>query len=133
MSRLDYYDILPDGMKAYLSTYGHHFSKKMCEWAVSKMRDMNGNKVKMRPKEQVDAILKSNNVELKNDYGYDAVFVFHMCLSDFLNSSVIDEGHAASYVSDLLDDVDGYEGIAFDRFIADCNGKGVPIIWSDLI
>ena len=133
MNRLDYYDIFPEGMDAYLSTYGHHFSKKMCEWAISKMRDMNGNKVQMRTKEQVDNILRANRIELKNDYGYDAVFVLHMCISDYVGSSIMDEKHAAMYVRDTLDDVDGYDGIAFDRFIADCNGKGVPIIWSDMI
>lgn len=133
MNRLDYYDILPEGMGAYLSTYGHHFSKRMCEWAVGKMRDMNGNKVKMRTKEQVDNILRTHGIELKNDYGYDAVFVLHMCISDYIGSSIIDEKHAAMYVRDMLDDVDGFDGIAFDRFIADCNGKGIPIIWSDVI
>lgn len=133
MSRMDYYDILPEGMDAYLSIYGHHFSKKMCEWAVGKMKDMNGNKVKMRSKEQVDALIKSHGIELENDYGYDSVFVFHMCVSDFVGSSIPDEARAARYVKDLLDDYDGYDGIAFDRFIADCNGKGVPVIWSDMI
>lgn len=133
MNRLDYYDILPAGMEAYLSTYGHHFSKKMCEWAVSKMRDMNGNRVKMRTKEQVDGILKAHGIDIKNDYGYDSVFVLHMCISDYMGSSVTDEKHAVMYVRDTLDDVDGYDGIAFDRFVADCNGKGVPIIWEDLI
>lgn len=133
MNRLDYYDILPAGMDAYLSSYGHHFSKRMCEWAIGEMRDMSGNKVKMRTKEQVDSTFRIHGVEITNNHGYDAVFVFHMCLSDFLGSSVIDERHAALYTRDLLDDRDGYDGIAFDRFIADCNGKGVPIIWEDLI
>ena len=133
MERLDYYDILPDGMSAYLSVYAHHFSKKMCEWAINKMRDMNGNRVKIKSKEQVDSIMKSYGIEIDNDEGYDTVFVYHMCVSDFLGSSIIDESHAARYVKDLLDDRDGYSGIAFDRFIADCNAKGVAIIWSDMI
>ena len=133
MTRLDYYDILPAGMEAYLSNYGHHFSKRMCEWAVGMMRDMGGSKVKMKTKEQVDSILKSSSIEIENDYGYDSVFVYHMCVSDYLGSSVVDERHAAQYVKDTLDDRDGYEGIAFDRFVADCNGKGVPIIWEDVI
>ena len=131
--RMDYYDILPEGMDAYLSVYGHHFSKKMCEWAVSRMRDMNGDRVKMRTKEQVDTVLKTNGIIVENDYGYDAVFVMHMCISDFVGSSVPDEKHAALYVRDLLDDKDGYTGIAFDRFVADCSAKGIPIIWSDMI
>lgn len=130
---MDYYDILPAGMKAYLSSYSWHFSKAMAEWAISNMRDRNGNKVSARTKEQVDAILKANNVEVENNYGYDAVFVFHMGASDYLGSSITDEAHLAKYVKDILDDKDGYEGIAFTRFLADCGAKGVPIIWEDMI
>lgn len=133
MERMDYYDILPDGMKAYLSLYGHHFSKKMCEWAVGNMKDRNGNRVQMRTREQVENLLRARGIELKNNKGYDAVFAFHMCISDYLGSSVSDEVHALLYVKDTLDDRDGYDGIVFDRFIADCNGKGEPIIWADMI
>jgi len=133
MTRLDYYDILPAGMDAYLSVYGHHFSKRMCEWAISNMRDMSGNRVAIRPKEHVDSLLRSRGIELKNNKGYDAVFSFHMCISDYLGSSIPDEAHAILYVKDTLDDKDGYDGIVFDRFLADCSAKGEPIIWEDLI
>ena len=133
MARMDYYDIMPAGLDAYLSTYGWHFSKALCEFAVTKMRDRNGNKLQMKTKEQVDTILKASNVELEHDYGYDAVFVMHMGLSDYYGSSVIDELHLAKYVKDVLDDKDGYEGIALTRYLADCSAKGVPIIWEDMI
>lgn len=133
MTRLDYYDILPAGMDAYLSNYGWHFSKPMCEWAVSKMRDRNGDPVKMKTKEEVDAILKRNNIEIENDHGYDKVFVMHMGLADYFANSIVDEAHLARYVQDVLDDKDGYEGVALTRFLADCNAKGLPIIWEDVI
>ncbi len=133
MTRLDYYDILPAGMDAYLSNYGWHFSKPMCEWAVSKMRDRNGDPVKMKTKEEVDAILKRNNIEIENDHGYDKVFVMHMGLTDYFANSIVDEAHLARYVQDVLDDKDGYEGVALTRFLADCNAKGLPIIWQDVI
>lgn len=133
MDRLDYYDILPSGMEAYLSHYGWHFSKKMCEWAVSKMRDKNDRPVTIRSKEQVERILSTYGITLKNDLGYDKVFVMHMGISDYLGGSVPDEAHLAKYVKEVLDDKDGYEGIAFSRFFADCNGKGIPINWEDMI
>lgn len=133
MDRLDYYDILPSGMEAYLSHYGWHFSKKMCEWAVSKMRDKNDKPVTLRSKEQVERILSTYGITLKNDLGYDKVFVMHMGISDYLGGSVPDEAHLAKYVKEVLDDKDGYEGIAFSRFFADCNGKGIPINWEDMI
>ena len=131
--RLDYYDILPEGMDAYLSHYGWHFSKKMCEWAVSHMVDRNGKEVMMKSLEDIDTILKNSNVKLENDFGYDKVFVYHMGVSDYLWDSIPDEVHNARYVKNVLDDKDGYEGIAFSRFLADCNGKGIPVLWADMI
>ena len=133
MERLDYYDIKPSGMEAYLGLYGHHFSKKMCEWAISRMRDMNGNHVQLKFMDQVDAILRAHGIKLENDYGYDKVFVMHMGISDYLGSSIRDERALATYVKDVLDDKDGYDGIAFCRFLADCESKGVPIIWEDMV
>jgi len=124
---------MPAGMDAYLSSYGWHFSKPMCEWAVSKMKDRNGNKVQMKSKEQVESIMKTANVSIDNDLGYDKVFVYHMGLSDYMGDSITDEAHLAKYVKNVLDDRDGYDGIAFSRFLADCNAKGVPIMWEDMI
>ena len=133
MENLDYYDMLPSGLKEYLSEYGHHFSKNMCKWAVSRMRDRNGKKVEMRSKEQVLSAMKNYGIELQNDKGYDAVFVYHMGLSDFYGSSIPNDSGVSQYVKDVLDDRDGYDGIAFCRFIADCNATGTPIIWEDML
>ena len=120
-------------MGEYLSHYGWHFSKAMCDWAVSNMRDRNDDRLAVRTKQQVSDVLKSHGVKIDNDYGYDSVFVFHMGMSDYLGDSVPTEAHLAKYVKDVLDDVDGYDGIAFTRFVADCGGKGVPIIWEDMM
>ena len=97
------------------------------------MIDRSGNKVQMKSKDEVETILKRNNVEINNDQGYDKVFVMHMGLSDYFGSSIVDEAHLARYVKDVLDDEDGYDGIALTRFLADCCAKGVPIIWEDVI
>lgn len=131
--RFDDYDILPRGMREYLSYHGWHFSKAMCEWAVSMMRDRSDTPMQMVTKDRVESALKSYDVTIKNDKGYDKVFVYNMGMSDYLGSSVPDESYLAHYVKDVLDDKDGYDGIAFSRFIADCNGKGIPIMWMDMI
>ena len=131
------YGNFPSGMREYLETYGWHFSKRMCEWAVSMMRRKNTATGKSEPvdyvdKEKVDEILKKNNVSLDNDVAYDSVYAFHMARTDYLKSSIIDEAHLALFVKDYLDDEDGYPEIAFTRFYADCIGRGVPIMWEDL-
>lgn len=124
---------MPSGYEAYMAEYGEHFSKKMCKWAVSMMRDRNGEKIAFKDKEQVDEILLRYGVTPDNDKGYDKVYVMHMALADFMGSSIEDEAHIAMYVKDLLDDPDGYDGLVFNRFVMDCMGKDIPIIWEDMI
>lgn len=133
MMRLDYYDILPAGLDAYLSSYGWHFSKALCEWAVSHMKDKNGKNVKMKNKEEVESLMKAYGIQIENNKGYDAVYLYHMGLSDYMGGSMPDEAHLLTFVKETLDDKDGYDGIALTRFLADCNGKGVPVMWQDMI
>ncbi len=132
--RLDTNSNFPSGMEEYLSVYGWHFSKKMCEFAVNRMKKKNEEENTHKiSKEEVDNILKRNSIILKNDIAYDKVYIANMCMSDFYGSSVIDENRLAKYIKDTLDDEDGYPEIAFTRFYADCIGKGVVIIWEDVI
>lgn len=130
---MDYDNNMPDGMREYLSYHGYHFSRKMCEWAVSNMRDKNDKPLNMLSYEQVETLLKNYGVKIDNDNGYDKVFVLHMCFSDYIKGSVPDERYACMYVKEVLDDRDGYPEIAFMRFLADCSGKGISIRWEDMI
>lgn len=122
---LDIYDDRPAPMKRYLKYYGQHFTKDMCDFAVSKMRH---GKQPMT-KEKVDALLKSNNVELTNNQLYDYVYVANMGYNDYMGSSIIDDKHLALYVKDVIDDKDGYDGIVFNRWYADMVNQGIPIDW----
>ncbi len=133
MDRLDTYGALPRGMEEYLSNHGWHFSKSMCEHAVSHMKDRSGNKITPHSKEKVEALLKQYGIELKNAKGYDAVFVYHIGMAKFQGSSVPDQQRLAIFVRDYLDDADGYEGIALTRYYADCIGRGEPIEWEDFV
>ena len=46
-----------------------------------------------------------------------------------LGSSVLDGLHLCLYVKDVIDDVDGYDGIAFNRWYADMCRKGIQVDW----
>ena len=131
--RLDYYDILPAGMEAYLSNYGHHISKPMYKWAVSQMRDRNGKKAQPMDKEEVMGILRANSVEVERDYAYDVPYVYMMAKMDYYGSSIMDENHLAKYVHDYLDDIDGSDSRAFDELYVKMVALGIPIDWQDLI
>ena len=134
MDRLDYYDIAPRGMKAYLSNYGWHFSKPMLEWAVGMMRDRNGNRIPVVDRKTFDDKMASYGLSLNRNEGfYDGVYVWCMATSDYLGSSIPDEKHLAMYVKDYIDDIDGQESRAFDEFYINCVAKGIGIPWKDMI
>lgn len=40
-----------------------------------------------------------------------------------------DEHHLALYVKNVIDDVDGYDGLVFNRWYADMAYKGIAIDW----
>lgn len=137
MEDLTKYDIIPNSKRNYLANYGPHFTKELLTFALSKMYklDKSGKKVKLEPytKTEVDSILETFNVHLKNNQLYDYVYVANMCKADFLHSSIIDEEHLAKYVKDVIDDDDAYDGIVFNRWIADMARKGIAIDWEEMI
>lgn len=139
MTRLDNYDNMPSGMREYLGAYGWHFSKKMCDWAVSCMMVSDpaapGKKKRLEPwtKQEVDDMLRRNGVTIENDKGYDCVYVTNMLKADFYKKSLADEAHLCQHVKLYMDDVDGYDGLPLTRFLADCIGKGEPIIWYEMM
>lgn len=135
--RLDAYDSFPPGMREYLEVNGWHFSKKMCDWAVSKMKQKDtatGKEKRLEPasKEAVEEMLRKFNIRIENGEGYDMVYVANMAKADYFKSSIADEQHLAMFVKDYIDDVDAYPGMPFTRFVADCIGNGCPIMWEDL-
>ena len=127
----------PEAMQIYMRYNGPHFNRKLCEFAVSKMtkRGPRNEEVPINPysREQVENILQSYSITLKNNQLYDFVYVANMCKADFLNSSVIDEQHLAMYIKDVIDDVDAPDGLVFNRWYADISYMGIPIDWEDIL
>lgn len=102
---LDIRDRRPEEMEAYLSNFGWHFNKKMCEFAVSLMKKLNpstGKKERIEPisKEKVDELLTRYGIKLENNALYDYVYVANMGKADYLKSSIPDEAHLALYIKD---------------------------------
>ncbi len=124
-------------MQEYLELYGWHFSPKLCEWAVKRMkRRVSGGGVEpvtMMNKDKAEEMLKAYGIDCSNFIGYDHVYVLNMAKSDFYGSSIADEAKLARYVCDYLNDPDGYDEIALTRFYADAIGKGEIIPWAECI
>lgn len=133
MDRLDYYAVRPAGLDAYLSYYGYHFSPAMARWAVERMVPRQGGRMKIMEKEAVEKLLSDHEIDFRAAKGHDLVYLANMIVADRYGSSVKNDEQLALAIRDEMDDPDGYEGMAFTRYLADCNAKGVPIVWEDMI
>lgn len=138
MERVNFtqYDVYPEAMLIYMRNYGPHFNKKLCDFAVSKMkRNVNGKMQKIQPisREELKNLMSMNGFVLENDQLYDSVYVANMCKADFLNSSIIDEVHMLKYVKDVIDDTDAVDGLVFNRWYADMCYMGIAIDWEEML
>lgn len=138
MTKMDLtqFDKKPEGMINYLQYNGPHFNEKLCAFAISKMtKTINGREVPITPftKKEVDMMLDNYGIRLENNALRDYVYVANMCKADFLGSSIQNETQLAKYVKDVVEDPDGYDGLPFTRFYADCIGSGTSIPWDDLL
>lgn len=127
------YDEKPADMINYLRYYGPHFSKKLCEFAVSLMTKEDDEPIKPMHKDEVRGMLQNNNIKLKHDQMYDSVYVANMCKADFLGSSIVDDVHMALYIKDVIDDPDATDGQVFNRWYSDMCYNGIAIDWSEML
>lgn len=133
----DILDLKPEEYKRYKKRYGKHFTKELCEFAVSMMtrKDDDGNDYRISPmeKEEVERILRDADIQLRHNTGYDHVFAANMCKADYLEDSVPDLKHLAKYVRNVIDDPDGYDGVVFERWLTDMLNKKVEVPWEEFL
>lgn len=132
------YDDMPKMMKKYLSNFGWRFNKAACKDAVSMMRRYdNSSGKKVRPKtfekEQVDDILKRNNVDIEHKGLYNYVYAYNMIMSDYMGNGVDDEKHAAQLLKGIMDDPDNPGGNVFAHWYFDQMMKGEGVDFEDYL
>lgn len=136
---LDIFEIeLPSGMRSYLRAYGYHFSKKANEEACRNLRKLNPATGKMEAieaytKDQVDELLTKNNIKLERNKGYDYVYIANLAKATLYKSSIPDEKSLAQHIKDVVDNPLLPCGNIFRRWCADCDFRGIPIEWDDIL
>ena len=114
---LDAFEIdIPRKMRSYFRQNGYHFSKKACIDAVNKLKRLNPATGK-----------------LEHNKGYDFVYVYNYGKATFFKSSVPDEKTLALYVKDVIDNPLMPGGNEFRRYCVDCDAKGEPVEWDDIL
>lgn len=134
---LDYMDDFPRPMRRYLRYYGWHFNKKAYEFAAKRMwkESPDGKKMKVEPmtRQQVDDLLKANNITLENSDNYDYVYWAMQCRADLMPDAIEDAKHHALYVKRMSEDVDVTDEAAFRCWYVKAIGSGVSVPFEDFL
>lgn len=119
--------------KKYQKLYGPHFTKDLCNFAVSLMEDQNGP-IQPFTKQEIEDKLNAFGIKLEYNKLYDFVYVANMCKADFLGKAVPnDDQKLCQFIKAVIDDPDGYDGQVFYRWLSDVEGMHIPVDWSEFV
>ena len=114
----------------YLAEMGWHFNEKACKDAVQYLKDRNNKPIKPYSKEEVDEMLKRQNVTLEKTKGWDYVYVANMAKSDMDGSPLADDKSIANYVKIVIDDADAAEGEVMGCWYVKMIFRHIPVDWA---
>lgn len=129
--------IISEGEAQYQERYKGHFSKKMAEWAISKMEKKDEATGKMKkitpiPLEEVDELLKEQETAIPDECAYDAWYLYNMAKADY-EKALPSKDARVKFVEETICDADGEPTMVFACFRAKMDVKGVPIYWEKMI
>ena len=113
----------------YLAEMGWHFNEKACDYAVQYLKDKNNKPIKPWGKNDVDDMLKRQNVTLEHKKGWDYVYVANMAKSDMDGSPLADEKSITNYVKIVIDDVDAADGEIMGCWYVKMLFRHIPVDW----
>lgn len=116
----------------YTKKHGSHFSVKLLKYALEHIENKNGIKHMWNSaqiKDQLDRL--GYNIPSTSTLE-DIVYTTNMAYADFY-PDLLTEDNCVKYAMDVANDIDGYEGIQFCRWVADQMGKNANINWEQFI
>lgn len=121
----------------YEDSYHGLFSKKLAEWAISKMQVKDPATKTMkhiveRKLDDVKDVLEEYKVELPNEFVYTAWYLFNMAVADYQKTCKTDELRA-TFVEETLCDPDGMPENVLDCFVTKMCNAGIPIYWEAMM
>lgn len=117
--------------------YHGQFSKRLAEWAISKMKKEDPatgllKPITSRKLNDVEEVLKEYKVDLPDECKYTALYLFNMAIADYPKSLKTDE-QRAYFVEETLCDPDGLAENVLDCFAVKMCNAGVPVFWEDFM
>jgi hypothetical protein len=120
----------PTTKEMYLAEMGWHFNEKACQYAVQYLKDRNNKPIKPYSKEEVDEMLKKQNVTLEKNKGWDYVYVANMAKSDMDGSPLADDKSIANYIKIVIDDADASDGEIMACWYTKMIFRHIPVDWA---
>ena len=120
----------------YNERYKGHFSKKLAEWAISRMEKETANgmlePIKKHTLEEYDEFLKENKLKVAYESYYDGYYLWHMACADY-SKSLEDDKHIALFIDETINDPDCEPTAVLACFKAKMDVCGVPIFWEQFV
>lgn len=133
---LDYLDDLPRPMRRYIKYNGWHFNRAAYDFACSlmwkKSADGKKEKINQLSKEQIDTLLKENNITLENKGNYDYMYWAAQARADLMPGAIDDNQHLARYIKMMTDDADVSPETTFRKWYITMIGNGTAIPFDEL-
>ena len=111
------------------------FSKRLAEWAISKMQTESGGIMKPitpRKLEDVKEVLIEYKIAYPEEFTYTAWYLFNMAVADYPKALKTDE-QRAYFVDETICDPDGMPENVLDCFATKMCNAGIPIYWEDYL
>lgn len=124
---------ISEARAAYEDMYHGLFSRKLAEWAVSRMEVKDTATKQMKPIvptpiDRVQSILKENSIEMPEEFIYTAFYLYNMAIADYPKTLQTDELRA-KFVDETICDPDGMPENVLSCFEAKMCNAEVPIYW----
>ena len=120
----------PSAKEMYIAEMGWHFNERACQYAVQYLKDRNNKPIKPYSKEEVDELLKKQNVTLDKNKGWDYVYVANMAKSDMDGSPLADDKSIANYIKIVIDDADAADGEIMGCWYVKMIFRHIPVDWA---
>lgn len=118
---------------AYIEHHGYHFTDALADHASGLMENADDTDHHWTT-EQVASAMKAADLQLQGSYTWgDAAYAANMSYADYFPIPNRTERDCLIAAHKTISDPDGYEGMVFNRWLADVIGKRIDIPWHQFV
>lgn len=122
---------LTDARETYLEKYGCHFNEKLADYAVARMKNIDGSDHRFTSSQLLETLRRRNLTVPK--HFYDFCYEANKLYSDFYPEDIRTEADVIHAALRYMTDPDGYEGMFLARWLVDERSMNRPVRWEDFL